>query len=572
MNAVTWAQALGRYLHASRPSTGGETLGDRNVAPEVLSVDLATILDGVGVALYVTDADGRLAYYNEAAANLWGWHPPLLNTLWSGAFKLYTADGASLPHDQSPMAVALKTGQAVRGVEAIAERPDGSRVPFIPFPTPLRDTDGRVVGAVNVLVDISRRKQAEARAAQAAVAKTRFLAAMTHEFRTPIHAVLGFADVLSEPARRGETFRPEHVEYLAEIGNAGRHLLDLVTDAIAFAEASIADARPVAIRRQVTLGSLISDALSITASALSTRAISIVQEGPAADTSVVLDPPAAKQALLGVVREAARHIPAGGAMVLAWWVPEGREVARIDVRCPGLRLPPDLISELDRPFAGADRDIYSRGLEGAGLSVATAAALLRGHGGQLTISAEADGTPPTFHLTLPLTPVPSCEVTRQPQKAPEARSGVPATPAPSLPFSLADVVAAARDIVVVTAADLDAPGPTIVYVNPAFTALTGYSAEEVLGRTPRMLQGPGTNREVLRRLGEDLRAGREARATVLNYGRDGTPYWLEMHVVPIRNGTGAITHFAAIERVTQGPQPASVGAILTPLKEADRTA
>jgi signal transduction histidine kinase len=367
MNAVTWARALGQYLHASRASSGDESLGDRQAAAEVLGVDLAAILDAVGVALYVTDAEGRLAYYNEAAAELWGWHPPLFDTLWCGGFKLYTASGAPLRHDECPMAVALKTGQAVRGVEAIAERPDGIRVPFIPHPTPLRDAEGRIVGAVNVLVDITRRKEAETRAAQAAVAKTRFLAAMTHEFRTPIHAVLGFADVLSEPAQRGETFRPEHVEYLAEIGNAGRHLLDLVTDAIAFAEASIADARPVAMRRQISLGSLISDALSITASALSTRAISIVQEGPATDASVVLDPPAARQAVLGVIREAARHMPEGGAIVLAWWVREGGEIACIDVRCPGLRLPPDLAAELDKPFAGADRDIYSRGLEGAGL-------------------------------------------------------------------------------------------------------------------------------------------------------------------------------------------------------------
>jgi PAS domain-containing protein len=59
------------------------------------------------------------------------------------------------------MAVALKEGRAVRGAEAVAERPDGTRVPFIPFPTPLRDSFGRITGAINMLVDISERRQAE---------------------------------------------------------------------------------------------------------------------------------------------------------------------------------------------------------------------------------------------------------------------------------------------------------------------------------------------------------------------------------------------------------------------------
>jgi two-component sensor histidine kinase len=59
------------------------------------------------------------------------------------------------------MAVALKEGRAVRGAEAVAERPDGTRVPFIPYPTPLRDADGSVVGAINMLVDVSERQQAE---------------------------------------------------------------------------------------------------------------------------------------------------------------------------------------------------------------------------------------------------------------------------------------------------------------------------------------------------------------------------------------------------------------------------
>jgi PAS domain S-box-containing protein len=119
------------------------------------------LLDALGVAVYTTDAEGRLDAYNEAAVSLWGWRPPLGDARWCGSWRLRLPDGTPLPHDECPMAVALKEGRPVRGVEAIAERPDGTHVPFIPYPTPLRDETGALTGAVNVLVDISGRHAAE---------------------------------------------------------------------------------------------------------------------------------------------------------------------------------------------------------------------------------------------------------------------------------------------------------------------------------------------------------------------------------------------------------------------------
>ena len=117
------------------------------------------LLDALPVAVYTTDAAGTITYYNQAAADLWGCQPELGETAFCGSWKLYWPDGTPLPHDQCPMAVALRERRTVRNVEAVAERPDGSRVPFIPFPTPLYDPSGALVGAVNVLVDISDHKR-----------------------------------------------------------------------------------------------------------------------------------------------------------------------------------------------------------------------------------------------------------------------------------------------------------------------------------------------------------------------------------------------------------------------------
>lgn len=119
------------------------------------------VLDALAAAVYVTDVAGRITYYNDAAAILWGRRPALGQALWCGSWKLFWPDGASLPHDQCPMAVALREGRPVRGVEAVAQRPDGTLVPFIPYPTPLYDASGALIGAVNMLIDISDRKDAD---------------------------------------------------------------------------------------------------------------------------------------------------------------------------------------------------------------------------------------------------------------------------------------------------------------------------------------------------------------------------------------------------------------------------
>jgi PAS domain S-box-containing protein len=120
------------------------------------------LLEALPVAVYTTDPAGRITYFNEAAAEFWGQRPQLGTSEWCGSWKLYWPDGAPLAHPDCPMALALKENRPIRGMEAVAERPDGTRVPFIPYPTPLYDQNGRLVGAVNMLLDITERKRAEA--------------------------------------------------------------------------------------------------------------------------------------------------------------------------------------------------------------------------------------------------------------------------------------------------------------------------------------------------------------------------------------------------------------------------
>ena len=118
------------------------------------------LLEALPVAVYTTDAQGRITFYNRAAAALWGHNPALGSSQWCGSWRLYWPDGRPMRHDQCPMAIALKEGREVRGVEAIAERPDGTRVRFRPYPTPLREPSGALIGAINLLMDITEEHDA----------------------------------------------------------------------------------------------------------------------------------------------------------------------------------------------------------------------------------------------------------------------------------------------------------------------------------------------------------------------------------------------------------------------------
>jgi PAS domain-containing protein len=109
----------------------------------------------------VTDRDGVVTHYNRACVTLAGRTPVPLEDRWCVTWKLYLTSGEFLPHELCPMAIAVREGRAVRGVEAIAERPDGTRVNFVPYPTPFFDEKGALAGAVNLLLDVTNRRKAE---------------------------------------------------------------------------------------------------------------------------------------------------------------------------------------------------------------------------------------------------------------------------------------------------------------------------------------------------------------------------------------------------------------------------
>ena len=121
--------------------------------------DLFSALEALQAPIYVTDAHGVITHFNKACIGFAGRTPAVGKDRWCVTWKLYTNDGDFLPHDQCPMAIAIQNKTPVRGVTAVAERPDGTRVNFMPFPTPLLGPDGELLGAINMLIDVTDARQ-----------------------------------------------------------------------------------------------------------------------------------------------------------------------------------------------------------------------------------------------------------------------------------------------------------------------------------------------------------------------------------------------------------------------------
>ncbi len=126
-----------------------------------------TALDAMPVPVYITDPDGLVTYWNRACADFAGREPQLGKDRWCVTWQIHTTADELLPHDQCPMAVAIKEKREIRGEVAIAMRPDGSRRAFQPYPILMFQANGQLAGAINLLIDVSE-EQAAALADQAA--------------------------------------------------------------------------------------------------------------------------------------------------------------------------------------------------------------------------------------------------------------------------------------------------------------------------------------------------------------------------------------------------------------------
>src|SRR3989442_1603895 len=185
------------------------------------------LLDELPAGAYTCAPDGLITYFNQHAVRLWGRAPKLNDPSdrFCGSFKLFASDGSPIKHDQCWMALALQLRKEYNGHEIVIERPDGERLTALAHANPIIDEDGKLLGAVNVLVDISDRKRMEDALNQADRAKNEFLATLAHELRNPLAPIRNAVHILqlqgsrTKDARSAVEVIDRQLQYMTRLGD-----------------------------------------------------------------------------------------------------------------------------------------------------------------------------------------------------------------------------------------------------------------------------------------------------------------------------------------------------------------
>lgn len=188
------------------------------------------------VAIYMCDTQGHITLCNEAAVALWGQAPEIGKELWCGSWRTYNLDGSLLPPEECPMAVAIREDRSVRGQEIIVERPDGSRSYVLPYPDPIHDAAGAVVGGVNMVVDLTERKRIEEDLQL--LAQMRERNRLAHELHDNVAQALGYLNL-----KIGQTHDLLTGNRLTEVGTNLHELKQIVNETYADTRAEIFNLR-----------------------------------------------------------------------------------------------------------------------------------------------------------------------------------------------------------------------------------------------------------------------------------------------------------------------------------------
>jgi PAS domain S-box-containing protein len=353
------------------------------------------MIDALPVAVYTTDAEGRITHFNPAAVEFSGRAPELGSDHWCVTWKLYYPDGRPMPHDQCPMAVALKEGRAVRGEEAIAELPDGTRRWFEPFPTPLFDSEGRLVGGINMLLDTTERRRTEAALRDADRRKDEFLAVLAHELRNPLAPIRNALHILRRSAADRATV--DQVRDVME--RQVEHIARLVDDLV---EVSRITRGKLELRKErVELAEIIRTAVETSQPLIDAARHQLDIRLPDEPLVLDVDPVRIAQILVNLLNNAAKYTEEGGQIRLA--VRREGAAVSISVRDNGVGIAPDMLAKVFELFRQAG-DSLGRDQGGLGIGLTLAKQLVELHDGTIHAYSAGLGQGAEFVIRLPMAP------------------------------------------------------------------------------------------------------------------------------------------------------------------------
>ena len=413
--------AVGVQLQRAR-----KELAERRRRHEALSRSERTfrrLLETLPAGAYTCDPDGLITYFNPHAVRLWGRAPKPNDPVdrFCGSFELYSREGVPIAHDQCWMALALKTGQEYIRQEIAIQRPDGTRIAVLAHAAPIHDEAGQLLGAVNILVDVTEQKRIEKALLDADGRKDEFLATLAHELRNPLAPIRNSLHLLRMSGGPGV----EQVRVMLE--RQVNHMVRLVDDLLEVAR--ITRGKIELRRERVELADVVCGAVETSRPLIEAGRHHLALVLPGRPLVLDADPVRLSQVIANLLNNAAKYTPAGGQIGLTLGCEDDQAV--VSVRDTGMGIPADMLPQVFDMFAQVDRTLdRAQGGLGIGLSLARNLVLL--HNGTIEARSAGPGQGSEFVVRLPL--------------APERGSGV--EPGPSAEDWSSKVIAARRILVV----------------------------------------------------------------------------------------------------------------------------
>ncbi len=424
-------------------------------------LDFRRLLEALPAAAYTCDAEGLITYYNRRAVQAWGREPKLNDPedRYCGSFRMSTVDGQWVRHDQCWMARCLHERRAFEGEEIVVERPDGTSLVVLAHAIPMYDEGGTFVGALNVVVDITGRKQTEQKLQEsenalleAARREDQFLATLAHELRNPLAPIRNALRVLRLTKDEGDAASVARLHDMLD--RQVNHLVRLVDDLM---DVSRITRDHFELRREaVEFATIIDAAVESAKPAMEVAKHQLTVTAPDEPLMLDADPVRLTQVLTNLLNNAATYTEAGGEIWLAARR-EGSDLV-VSVRDTGVGIPSDMLPRVFESFTQLDGS-YSRKPSGLGIGLMLVKRLVEMHGGRVEAHSEGLGRGSEFIVRLPLAPV---------AQAPNARSA-------NVPVVLARrrilVVDDNRDAAASVAMLLQLYGAEVVVAHDGMTAL-----------------------------------------------------------------------------------------------------
>ncbi len=357
------------------------------------------LLEALPAGAYTCDADGLITYFNEQALDLWGRAPKLNDPIdrFCGSLRLFATDGTAIPHDQCWMARTLKEGREYHGCEIVVERPDGRRRTVLAHANPIRDGSGRILGAVNVVFDITDRKQAEDALKDALKtvdrSKNEFLAILAHELRNPLAPIRNAVQILNHE----DSLAPESQWALSAIERQVRQMARLIDDLVDVAR--ITSNRLDLRTERVDVAAVLRSAVETSGTLVKAGGQEFTVVLPDEPIYLDADPIRLAQAVSNLLSNAAKFTEPGGRI---WLIAERRGgEAVITVRDTGVGMAPTLLSHIFEMFTQGEQS-RARRLGGLGVGLTMVKRLVEMHGGTVSADSGGQNMGSTFVVRLPI--------------------------------------------------------------------------------------------------------------------------------------------------------------------------